>query len=54
MKKLLKLIPILLAIILAFTGCDISSYLPEGLFPPDNDESIISLDAIPEFDGETP
>lgn len=54
MKKYLKLLVLLLALVLALTSCDIYAYLPDGLFPSDNDEPILSLDAVPEFDGETP
>ena len=54
MKKHLRLFILLLAIVLALTSCDIYSYLPEGLFPGAEDEPVISLDELPEFDGETP
>ena len=54
MKKHLKLILLLLAVALALTGCDIYSYLPDGIFGNDSDTLFLSLDSVPEFDGETP
>lgn len=53
-RKFLPIISLIIALSLLLTGCDFLAELMTGIKDDNTNTSYISLDDIPEFDGETP